>query len=429
MSEQLPAADVPVLDGSETAASMSGEGSTDARSVVPVRRRFACFEGLRALAALMVVVHHASSFAGEARSPAPFFRTAALFDSGVIVFFVISGFLIYRPFVLAHLEGRPAMRTRAFWWRRLLRLVPAYWVALTVLWAIGAADLRLGAWRYYLFVQVYGRGSATRGMVQAWSLCVEAVFYLLVPAWVVLVRRSTRSSDPAQVARRHLVGCGLLYGIGFLSRGLISIVNPSWRGISFEWPPTNVDFFALGMGLAVLSAWAGTDPALRARLDRWARHGELWWAAAIGLFAWYVVTVGPVSLARFADPNGPWRGWPWQQRQLVLGLAAAMLLVPAVFGPEDRGLVRRTLRLRPVAWVGLVSYGLYLWHYGFITKAVGRLDPTTLASIERGWLGTPPFDSNLLAVGAVGLGLGLVAAAISWYAVERPLERLKTLVR
>jgi peptidoglycan/LPS O-acetylase OafA/YrhL len=235
--------------------------------------------------------------------------------------------------------------------------------------------------------------------------------------------------SPAAVARRHLAGCAVLFASGFVSRGLISALNPQWRSISFEWLPTNIDVFAVGMALAVLSAWAATDDRLRARLDRLARVGELWWLAAIGLFAWYVVRVGPVPLSRLADPNGAYRGWYWQQRQLVLGVVSGLLLVPAVFGSADRGLLRAVLRCRPVAWVGLMSYGLYLWHFGFMNLAVEQRDPATNALLRGGWLHTPARNSNILVVGGIGLGLGLLAALISFYAMERPLERLKSLVR
>lgn len=409
------------------------------------RAWFPCFEGLRALAAVMVVVHHASSLAGRQRAGV-LATPAAVMDSGVAVFFVISGFLIYRPYVAAHLDGRPSLRARSFFWRRLLRLVPAYWLALTFFWYLGNYDLGGDWWRYYLFGQIYSRTTTFGGLVQAWSLCTEVTFYLLVPVWAAALRRLV-PNRAASVTPEHqqlrpvqpgggvpavvvaqLAACGALYASGFVIRQVISSRNPTWRGLSFQWLPTNVDLFAVGMAMAVVSAWAATDPALRARLDRLAAGGELWWAAGIGLFAWFAWRVGGPTLPMFVDPNGAYRGSYWQQRQFVLGLMTALLLVPVVFGRQDRGPVRWALRSRPVAFVGLVSYGLYLWHFDWMKRVVERTNGFTGEVIWPGWARSVAGDANVVLLLAVGLGIGTVFAAASWYLLERPAERLKRAV-
>ncbi len=408
-------------------AAASGNSGVAARGV-----HFPCFEGLRALASVMVVVHHASSLAGDARSAGFLHRPAAVMDSGVAVFFVISGFLIYRPYVASHLGGRPDIRARAFFWRRLLRLVPAYWMALTFFWYLGNFDLGGDWWRYYLFGQIYSRNTALGGLVQAWSLCTEVTFYLMIPVWAALLRRVTaRVRGPgvgggAPVV--ELAGCGMLYAFGFVVRQAISARNPTWRGLSFQWLPTNIDLFAVGMALAVVSAWTAADGRLRARVDALARYGEAWWAAGIALFAWYAVRVGAPTLPMLGDPNGAYRGSFWQQRQFVLGLVTALLLVPVAFGPQDSGPVRWVLRSRPVAWVGMISYGLYLWHFDWMKRVVERTNGFTGEVIWPGWLQTPAGDTNLVVLLLVGLGVGSVFAAVSWYLLERPAERFKSLV-
>lgn len=91
-------------------------------------------------------------------------------DGGVAVFFVLSGFLIYRPFALARQLRLPPPRLRLFWWRWLLRIVPAYWFALSFLWALGALDLGESWWRYFLLLQPYSSTTALGGLVQSWSL-------------------------------------------------------------------------------------------------------------------------------------------------------------------------------------------------------------------------------------------------------------------
>ncbi|MBI2710093.1 MAG: acyltransferase [Actinobacteria bacterium] len=378
------------------------------------RPHFPCLEGLRALAATMVVVHHVNATsslrrAGLLRSP------ASVMDGGVAIFFVISGFLIYRPFVVSHLEDRPARRMRTFWWLRLVRVVPAYWAALTVLWALGAFDLGPHWWRYYLLVQVYWRDSVLGGIFQSWSLATEMTFYLLVPFWALALRAVTRRSPLARRAGVQLGGAALLMLGGIVARQVISMADPSWRPLSFNWLPTNLDLFGAGMALAVLSAWAAHDQRVRRLLERAAGVPTGLALAAGALFAWYAYVIGPVSFAT------GYRGWYWQRRQLVLVLISLALLVPAAFGDQDRGLVRRLWRWRPVAWVGVVSYGLYLWHFDLIKWSVergGQLNRPPWA----GWAGVEYYVSPFpLAV--AGLGGGLVAAALSFYLLERPLQR------
>jgi len=91
---------------------------------------FPGFDGLRAIAALMVLTTHvwlASSYHNARLMP-----YLAQLDIGVPVFFVISGFLLYRPFVVARFDERQTPAAGSFWWRRALRIFPAYWVALII---------------------------------------------------------------------------------------------------------------------------------------------------------------------------------------------------------------------------------------------------------------------------------------------------------
>jgi peptidoglycan/LPS O-acetylase OafA/YrhL len=382
-----------------------------------VRPHFPAFEGLRALAAVMVVVHHAAATAGRTRAGV-LATPAAVMDSGVAVFFVISGFLIYRPFAAAHLAGEAPLRFRSFWWRRALRIVPAYWLALTFFWAIGSFRLGPEWWRYYVFLQIYSKSTVLGGVLQAWSLCTEITFYLFIPFWAAAIGRLTRRGR-APVA--ELVGCGLLYAAAFVARAVISSQYPGRRGLAFDWLPTNLDLFAVGMTVAVASAWAARDVGVRRALDRLVAWPGLLWAAAIGLFAWYAYRVGPADFAT------GYQGWFWQQRQLVLGILTLLLLLPVVFGDQRRGLGRRLLTSAPVAWVGSVSYGLYLWHFDWIKRVSSRSDGLG-RPLWRGWAGTPQFDTNVFVLLAVGLGVGLLFAALSWELVERPLQRLKRLL-
>ncbi len=427
--------------------------TVDASGPTPRRTYFPGLEGLRALAASAVVLHHSVTVAwpqydGRPLAQVPFLaKVGHVSDGGVAVFFVLSGFLIYRPYVLAHLQGRLPLPARRFYWRRALRIVPAYWVALTFFWAIG--QFSLGgpgtAWRYYAFAQIYSRSTVLGGIVPAWSLGTEMSFYLLVPAYAwalaALGRTIRRAAGPGrasaaevpedgrgpdaadgvdqEVDRRALVELvlgALLVASGYLARAAVSAADPSWRPLSFNWLLTNIDFFGAGMVVAVLSAWA----AARSRAPRWSRtlgrSPELCWAAAVLLFVWFAVRIGPASF------EVGYKGGYWQLRAATLTAISLLLLLPSVFGDQDRGPVRRVLRWGPVHWVGLVSYGLYLWHLPFLDRLTTQRNLVTGRPDWTGWVSGPIHLPTAL---LVAFGLGLTGAAASYYLVEQPLQRFK----
>ena len=378
------------------------------------RRYFPCFEGLRALAAAAVVTYHAVTLAGREAGGA-LYTPVAVLDMGVSVFFVISGFLIYRPFVRAGAEGRSPLGPLRFWWRRILRIVPAYWAALTILWILGWVELGAQPWRYYLFLQIYDAYTTLGGIVPAWSLNTEMSFYLFVPLWAFLVRRVVGRGRPTLALEAG--GAVALVAAGYLSRAVMSRIDRVWatsdagqevtmRAVSFSWLPNTIDLFALGMLVAVASVAAGRDPRLRARLDRVAQPSGLWWALAAATWLGFAYGFGEPSL------NGGYQGGYWQVRQAAFGLVAVALLLPAVFGDQDRGPIRAGLRSRPVVWLGAVSYALYLWHLDLLQQV-----PV--------WLDRPAADIPVPVLVASAFALGLSAAALSWHLLERPLQALR----
>lgn len=274
----------------------------------------------------------------------------------------------------------------------------------------------------HLFLDTYSKGTVLGGVVQAWSLCTEMTFYLMIPAWAWLVRRAAQKATSVRTrALTHLAGTVALRLAAVASRVAIDAWFSGQRGLAFDWLPTNLDLFASGMALATVSVWAFHEPALRGRLDRVATPVAPWWLAAAALFTWTPTAVGP------ADFVTGYSGWFWHRRQILLGVLTVLLMMPAVFGRQATGWARRLRQVRPLAWVGTVSYGLYLWHFDWMKRSIAGIDGFG-APLWPGWRHTPPGNSSFVWLLAVGLGVGLVFVAASWYLLEQPLQRYKDLV-
>src|SRR5436190_8283666 len=188
--------------------------------------RYPLMYSLRAIAALAVLATHAAVFAGlETSGGTTLGQYAARLDAGVAVFFVISGCLLYRPFARARLTGITAPATGPYAWRRFLRIVPAYWVALTLITLLFGTSGDVFGWpgiaQYYGVGQAYSNASFGGGLTQAWSLTVEVAFYAFLPLWaagmrVVLGRRGIRVEMTALAA---LFAVGVIYKVAMLSSG------------------------------------------------------------------------------------------------------------------------------------------------------------------------------------------------------------------
>jgi peptidoglycan/LPS O-acetylase OafA/YrhL len=333
----------------------------------------------------------------------------ARLEIGVAVFFLISGFLLYRPFVAAHLGARPGPAVRPYLKRRFLRIVPAYWVALFfaafVLHTVNRPVHGAGIFVYFGFLQIYFRNYALHGISAAWTLCVEMSFYLFLPIYAWGVARWERGRSVQTRLR-----CELLALVGLV---VVSIV---WKAIVFAhpagqqtgapiWLPAQLDQFAIGMGLAVASVWWSehrTEPALLTRC--WVPAVS--WLLALCAF-WAVSTRAGLPLLPIWTASF---GQILVRQSLYIGFAL-FLLIPAVFGPQDKSVVRRLLRSRPMVGIGLLSYGIYLWHEAFITEVLR-------------WMHRPLFTTSFLTLTVAAGALALFAALASYLLVEQPFQRL-----
>jgi peptidoglycan/LPS O-acetylase OafA/YrhL len=368
----------------------------------PGNPRFPLLDAMRALAAIAIVLTHTAGASGFNVDNALGAYTARL-NMGVTLFFLLSGFLLYRPFVAARLEGRPRVRIRDYTRRRVLRIVPAYWVALTVLalWP-GLPGFWDGPWwRSYSFAQIYWLDSTVQGIFPAWTLCIEISFYLALPFIAVAVGRIA--------GQRWKVELGVLFLLAAASLALRSALQADGGFFVLQNTlATYLDWFVYGMVLAVLSVVVHRAHARPAPLRVIERRPWVPWLLAAAVF-WFVATQLDLPRGFFlVYTNINYLG-----EHLGYAAVAVLLLLPAIFGTAGGGWPRRLLASRVLGWLGLISYGIFLYHGPLVV-----------------WLKKQEADewipgSGYLSMAVVALAMAIACAALSYYLVERPALRFK----
>ena len=397
----------------------------------PSGPRFAGLDGLRAIAALAVFFHHVG-FWSSATFDSSLGGYLARLDIGVPVFFMLSGFLMFRPVAVAVIDGAALRPVSEHLGRRALRIYPAFWVALAAIvlltseafGSVGGAITTVG------LVQIHWPNHVIGPMPQAWSLATEVAFYAFLPilartARPLLAGRS-RSGRAAGLAAM-VAG---LYLISLFFRLFAYGLGNDWTPALVLWLPSMADYFAIGMALAVAHVGWPPGGARRERLERWAGPAGWWWLAGAALFV--LVSQG-LGLARGVAHAA----WPREMlRQFLYGAIGFTLLFPLVFGGGTRSLLRRWLSGRTMSWLGTVSYSFYLWHMVFIVhhwrpfeRVVEQIWDVTVRTgwfdALFGWTGTLGFLNSRFGVLAVtAIVPALVVAAASHYMVERPAMTL-----
>src|SRR5262245_53000239 len=160
--------------------------SNDVPPTVP--GRLPALDALRALGSIAVVGTHVGFWTGASLS-GTWGGVLTRLNAGVAVFFVLSGFLLFRPFVLARAHGGVAPSVATYLRRRALRILPAYWVCVAVCLTVLPQSVAVsgGEWlRYLTLTQIYVPNWGRPGLTQTWSLATEAAFYVLLPLLAAL---------------------------------------------------------------------------------------------------------------------------------------------------------------------------------------------------------------------------------------------------
>lgn len=307
-------------------------------------RYMPALDGLRAVAVVAVLLYHAD---------VPW---AAGGYFGVDAFFVLSGFLI-TSLLLVEWDRGGGIDLRAFWARRARRLLPALGLVLLAVvgyaaWVAQPVELRqlrsnalstigyVANWHQIFSEQSYfEQYAAPSPLRHTWSLAIEEQFYLVWPLLVLGVLRLRRGSV------RALAGVCAVLAAGSAVWMAVLFDPGSDPSRVYYGTDTRVQSLAIGALLATIAARKG---AVDGRVGRAFLHGAALGAAAVLALVWTTTSERDA----------------WQYRG---GFAATALLVAIVIAsvtqPEHPGPLGAALSLRPVRWVGTISYGLYLWHW------------------------------------------------------------------
>ncbi|MGF2945032.1 acyltransferase family protein [Mycobacterium sp. Lab-001] len=312
--------------------------------------RVASLTGIRALAALLVVGTHAAYTTGK-YTHGYWGLVGARLEIGVPIFFVLSGFLLFRPWVKAAATGGPPPSLSRYGRHRVRRIMPAYVITVVfayVLYHFRAAGPNpghswLGLARNLTLTQIYCDGYLGKylhqGLTQMWSLAVEASFYVVLPllAYVLLVLVCRRRWRPRLML-------GALAGLALCSPAWLVLVHTDhvFPDGARLWLPTYLAWFLGGMALAVLQGMGV--------------RGYAFVAIPLAIVSYFIVST-PIAGAPTTSPASLREA---VVKTVFYAVIATLAVAPLALG--DRGWYCGLLATRPMVWLGEISYEIFLIH-------------------------------------------------------------------
>lgn len=402
-------------------------GESPVQDTITVRpswgHRLAGIEGLRGVAALSVVFYHLGLTASYQVLTGPTGIIITLFNQGLTLFFVLSGFLLYRPFVAAIVQGRQLPSIRRYAYNRLLRIYPVYIVIFVVTGLfvgsvyihgsthglgpdnVGRLTDPLQIAANALLVQMFVPQYIMSGLPVSWSLTAEITFYLVLPLVALLalwrIRQGSRKTRALVCGPVAMVIAGL--GITLWANDAASRMSPveaanfgfgqSGSAVLLRSFLAQADLFAYGMLAAV---------AVVMLHERGLQRVRTWVKATLVLGAMLMVLLS-LEFARPILSN-------------VSGAAAALVLVAVVLPSSRRNDLNRAARVLewlPFRFTGVISYSIYLWHLPIIFWLITHHQT---AGQNTG---------SLPLTGLLVLAITLPLSILSYYLVERPVMKLK----
>jgi peptidoglycan/LPS O-acetylase OafA/YrhL len=393
VEQNAPAAAEPKRPGLYSRLSVPGASVTH-------HERWVSVDALRAIAALMVLVSHAGLLA--LAEPTGLAKHLSRLGVGVWIFFAASGYLIAGPFLRSLLDGRQMPPAGRYALRRSVRILPAYWVALAAILLLVTGSSLTHWWQlpvHALLLQGLVPGELKSFYLVAWSLAVEAMFYVLVPVFALGARRLARGN--ALSLDRLVAGILTLWAAAVAISLALAVAFPYGPGqhlpggIQVAVLVGSLANFIPGM-LVFLASLAAEDPSSR---------GARWYMAVASRPLPTLIVAAVLFLAATQLPfltshvaaaaQGP-----------LFGIASGLVLSTFVHG--------KWRRLAPVLGpIGLASYGVYLWHWVILSTLIHDK-----VSIVSGF-GIPQTAIRV----AILMGLTIPVAGLSWLLIERPLLR------
>lgn len=357
---------------------------TDLQQVGGTRSFLPAVEGMRACAAIGVVVTHVAFQTGHSSGVDG--RLFGRFDFAVAVFFALSGFLLWRGHAAAArgLGAPPA--TGHYLRSRVVRIMPGYVVAVIVILCLlpDADHASPTVWLANLsLTQIYVPLTLTAGLTQMWSLSVEVSFYLALPILALLARRIPVRLRVPVIAAVALAS----WAWGWLPFGTTPGLNP------LNWPPAFFSWFAAGM---LLAEWLYTPIGL-----------PHWLARRRVLIALVAVAAYLIGASPLAGPAGltPSTAGQFAVKTAMGSVLAFALVAPLVLDRPDTP--HRFLATSGMVTLGRWSYGIFVWHLA----ALAMVFPV---------IGEFAFTGSMPVVLVLTLIFAIAIAAVSFALVESP---------
>lgn len=389
------------------------------------RDRLIGFDGMRGVLALSVILVHTLG----ALAPVVLSRSHIdLLGQVIVVFFAMSGFLIYWPFATRIIDGRDAPSLRSYYLARVLRVYPAYVVIfLFANYVLAGLFLRnamesmvpltdagtgtmtdpLSVLLHLTLLQNYFPSGLQTGINSSWTLTVEITFYALLPllAW----GGSRLARGPVRNAYLAAALPGLaLFAFGLVMRGLGGVFfgmsdltlleaewGANWLGVFSRSFLVWSDNFGVGM-VAVVLFIAARKGALTHVLGMRLRTAAIW----VTLLALLAAGAALVFFPRYIS----------SAVAVASGAFFLAILLPSAKGRTPK--LATVLDVRPLHYIGLISLSTYLWHY-----------PVLLTVIRLGWFAPDTPIGAVLNFVLVAV-LSVAISSVTYWLIERPAQRL-----
>ena len=381
-------------------------------SKIAIAPQFPALDTLRVVGAVAVVATHTSFWAGDYTKHGAIGSFLARLDVGVALFFVLSGFLLSRPWLARAQAGVGTPSGPRYYWKRVLRIFPVYIVtAVLALTFIRAnSDRGLVDWLVTLGLgDIYVNKTLPDGLTQMWSLATEVAFYVVLPLLMLIGIGKGDRLNPRRVLAL-LAGMLALTPLWILSLSA-QVPGAEHRSVN-EWLPAFTSWFAVGIGLALLHVLYESGrlaPRVRRGVDVLAASPGVCW---VGAFSLLLVAATPI-----AGPTmliSPSAGDLVIKNALYLGVGGLIVFTGVFAVPSAT--YARFLSLPSLRHLGHISYGVFCIHLPILHLVMH----TTGYELFRGH-GLQIFVLTLVA--------SVLASELLYRAVELPFMRLRDVGR